>query len=124
MATAVANAPLAQSLGPLGGGIPFWGLNDAGVSANEAPLFFDGWDTAWVGTRQLPGICKVVPGGIVSLEINRKKGKGFDGARLTAVGYDPKAFSISTEIETAEQWSGGSRTSSMSTGGSRGRHQT
>ena len=99
------NAELDGSLSPAGGGQPFWGLNDAGQSPNQGPLFAtDPWDTFWLGTRQLPGECELQPGQIASIEINKKKGKGLDGARLTITGYDPLQFSVTCQIATPAQW--------------------
>lgn len=94
-----------QNLSPGGGGQPFWGRNDAGVSSNTGPLFaVDPWDTFWLGARQLPGECTLIVGDIVQLEINSKKGKGLDGARLTAAGFTSGKFQISCQIATDEQW--------------------
>lgn len=99
------NAPLAQVLGPTGGGQPFWGLNDAGVSSNEAPLFAtDPYDTFWLGTRQLPGECSLMVGDVAQLELNIKKGKGLDGARITVTGMKAGKFQLSCQIVTPEQW--------------------
>ena len=101
----MANAPLLQSLGPAGGGVPFWGLNDAGFSSNEGPLYaVDPWDTFWIGTSQMPGECRLEPGTVAAIEINKKKGKGLHGARITITGYDPREFSVSVQIATQEQW--------------------
>lgn len=101
----VTNAPLTQELGPSGGGQPFWGLNDQGDSSSDAPLFStDPWDTFWLGTRQLPGECTLIVGDIAQIEINSKKGKGIDGARLTVSGMKSGKFRVSCQIVTAAQW--------------------
>lgn len=105
MASSLAISGIVQNLGPGGGGQPLWGLNDQGFSSSFAPLFFtDPWDTFWIGTRQMPGECNVLNGAIAQIEINKKKGKGTDGARLTLAGYDPGEFPVTVEITTAEQW--------------------
>ncbi len=99
------NAPLVQSLGPAGGGQPFWGLNDAGVSSNQGPKFAtDPWDTFWLGKRQFPGECTLVPGDVSQLEVNTKKGKGQDGARITLAGFESGKFRVDVQIATPEQW--------------------
>jgi hypothetical protein len=99
------NAPLAQVLGPAGGGQPLWGLNDQGSSSSDAQLFStDPWDTFYMGTRQLPGECELIPGGIAAIELNVKKGKGSNVTRITYAGYAAKKFSITCEICTAAQW--------------------
>jgi len=96
---------VADFLGPGGGRIPFWGLNDLGISSNEAPKFaVDPWDTFWLGTRQFPGECTLIVGDVLQIEINSKKGKGLDGARLTAAGFKSGKFQISCQIATPEQW--------------------
>jgi hypothetical protein len=96
---------LQQIASPAGGGAPLWGLNDQGFSSNEGPLFAtDPWDTFWLGTRQLPGVCDVKPGSVARLQIDRKKPKGSDGARLTITGYDPREFQVTCEICTVDQW--------------------
>ena len=93
-------------LGPAGGGVPVWGLNDDGFSFNEGPLFAtDPWDTFWLGVRQMPGECKLDQGTVAAVEVNKKKGKGLDGARITITGYDPQKFSLQVQIATSQQWS-------------------
>lgn len=94
-----------DELGPGGGGQPFWGLNDDLGSSNEGPKFAtDPWDTFWIGKRQLPGECTLIVGDIVQIEINSKKGKNLDGARLTAAGFESGRFQIACQIATEEQW--------------------
>lgn len=100
----VTNAPLAQELGPAGGGSPFPGLNDQGASSNEAPLFFkDPHDTFYMGTRRLPGECALEATQVARIEVNKKKGKGTDSARITLAGYDPREFRVTTQITTQAQ---------------------
>jgi hypothetical protein len=81
---------------------PFWG-SDSGVEDGELYSSHP-WDIVYLAGRPLPGLCEVKPTGVASLEVDKKKGKGISGARLTIVGYDPKTFDISCEIMTAEQW--------------------
>jgi hypothetical protein len=96
---------ITDELGPAGGGAPFVGLNDDGASSNEAPLFFtDPHDTFFLGTRQLPGECKLQAQQVARIEVNKKKGKGLDGARITLAGYDPREFQVITQITTEDQW--------------------
>jgi hypothetical protein len=96
---------LQGALGPAGGGQPMWGLNDNGVNSSSAPLFStDPWDKFWIGTRQLPGECELIPGGVAAIELNVKKGKGSNVTRLTYAGYAAKKFSVTCEICTDEQW--------------------
>ena len=100
----MADAFITDQLGPGGGGTPFVGLNDQGQSSNEAPLFFtDPTDTFFLGTRQLPGECSLQAVQIARIEVNKKKGKGLDGARITLAGYDPREFQVVTQITTPEQ---------------------
>jgi hypothetical protein len=88
-----------------GSGASFWGLNDSGVSPNDAPLFASNpWDTFWINGRRMPGECSLLPGSIARLEVIRKKGKERDGADVTVSGYDPREFSITVQISTPEQW--------------------
>jgi hypothetical protein len=104
MAAPKQNAPLVQSVGPAGGGVPFWGLNKYGTSENEGPLFADDpWSSFWLGTRQLPGECSISQSQVARLEVNKKKGKGIDGARITVSGYDPREFSVVCQIATPAQ---------------------
>jgi hypothetical protein len=96
---------ITDELGPAGGGQPFWGLNDEGASANEAPLFStDPWDTFFLGARQLPGECELQGVQVARIEVNKKKGKGLDGARITLAGYDPREFQVLCQIATPAQW--------------------
>lgn len=84
---------------------PFWGLNEAGVSCNEAPLYFsDPWDTFYVNDVQLPGKCWVDRGDLAQIEIERTKGKGNRGAKLKIYGYEPHSFDVVIQITTDEQW--------------------
>jgi hypothetical protein len=96
---------ITDELGPAGGGQPFWGLNDEGASSNEAPKFAtDPWDTFWLGTRQLPGECVLNAVQVARIEVNKKKGKGLDGARITLAGMDSKEFQVVVQVATPEQW--------------------
>lgn len=97
---------ITDELGPAGGGQPFWGLNDEGQSSGEGPLFStDPWDTFFLGARQLPGECELQGAQVARIEVNKKKGKGLDGARITLTGYDPREFQVVCQIATPEQWS-------------------
>ena len=108
------NAPLggidegqapAVRFGPAGGGQPLWGLNDRGMSSSDANLFStDPWDTFWLGSRQLPGECELIGGGVAAIELNVKKGVGSNANRITFAGYVAKKFSVTCEICTAAQW--------------------
>jgi hypothetical protein len=94
-----------QNFGPGGGGQPVWGRNDQGESSSDAPLFYtDPWDTFWLGNRQLPGECELIPSGIAAIQLNVKKGVGSNVNRITYAGYLAKKFSITCEICTAAQW--------------------
>jgi hypothetical protein len=85
-------------------GIPFWGLNEAGVTSNEGPTYFsDPWDTFYINELQFPGKCWLEgnPGG---LEVETYKGKNQTAAAVKVFGYLPKQFGLVVQISTPEQW--------------------
>lgn len=85
--------------------VPFWGLNAAGVSANEAPLYEqDVWDTAFINDDQLPGKCWIENKGVGEIEVQVKKAKTQANSRITFLGYDPKEFDLVVRIATEQQW--------------------
>jgi hypothetical protein len=85
--------------------VSFWGLNDAGETCNEDPDFYsDPWDTFFINTNQLPGLCWVEGKTIAGIEIVKKKGKNSSGARITILGYDPGEFDVVCRIVTPSQW--------------------
>ena len=85
---------------------PFWGLNDKGQTPNEEPTFFqDPWDTFYINNDQLPGYCEVQNKDVAQVEVEKKKGKGSSGAKITILGYEPGSFDVVCRIVTPSQWS-------------------
>jgi hypothetical protein len=52
----------------------------------------------------MPGKCWIEGSGISAIEVERKKGKGTSGARISFFGYEPKEFAMLCRIATPEQW--------------------
>lgn len=85
--------------------VPFWGLNDAGDSCNEGPLYFsDPWDTFFINDDQLPAECEVQNVSLAAIEVEKFKGKNQSGASIKFFGYLPGGFDVVCKINTAEQW--------------------
>lgn len=85
--------------------VPFWGLNEMGTTCNEGPDYErDPWDTFFINDMQLPGKCWVEGKGISQIEVEKKKGKGSAGAKITVYGYLPDEFDSVCRIATPSQW--------------------
>jgi hypothetical protein len=85
--------------------VPFWGLNDDGVTPNEDLLYYpDPWDTFKINDVQLPGRCHLQNKSIAELDVEKSKGKNNSGARIRFFGYLPGAFDVVERIVTPEQW--------------------
>lgn len=85
--------------------VPFWGLNDEGVSCNEDQLYYpDPWDTFFINGLQLPGRCRLQNKSLAELDVEKTKGKNNSGARIRIFGYLPGGFSVMSRIATPEQW--------------------
>lgn len=85
--------------------VPFWGLNDEGLSCNEDLLYWpDPWDTFFINDIQLPGKCRCDNKSIAAIDVEKSKGKNNSGARIRFFGYLPGAFDVICRIATPEQW--------------------
>jgi hypothetical protein len=86
----------------LGGSIEFWGNGSEedldGVIAKHP------WDVAYLANMALPGICEVKMVSVARVEIDKKKPKGVNYARVTILGYDPGTFDVSCKIWTRDHW--------------------
>lgn len=100
------------------GGIPFWSndtntmgiaLSTSSGSANlvggndlyaKRPI-----DTLYFAGIQFPGVCTLMPGEIVQLLLDKRKGKNVNGSRLAFLGTDPKGFDVMCKIWTGGHWS-------------------
>lgn len=75
-------------------------LYSPGVSGNT---FSDNvFDTVYFGAAPTPGVAEVSVTKTRSMD--KKKGAGTDGARITLHGVDPAEFDIRVRIWTPEQW--------------------
>lgn len=85
--------------------VPFWGLNEKGFTCNEGPDYErDPWDTFYINDMQVPGKCWVEGKGIAQIEVEKKKGKGQAGAKVSLYGYLPDEFDMVCRIATPSQW--------------------
>lgn len=80
--------------------IVFWDSDETGYTgetwaANE-------WDRVVLGGNVLPGICSVRA--TAARAVDKKRGAGFNGARVTVQGYDPQPVEIHVRLWTPEQW--------------------
>ena len=84
-------------------------LQPSGMKNEERPRLLNArysdhpWDTAWMGGKQLPGLCEVA-NGLTEIGIDMKKPDGADGSTITVKGYKPGKFEISCTVWTEEQW--------------------
>ncbi len=85
--------------------VPFWGLNQDGVSCNEDQLYYpDPWDTFFINDIQLPGCCKLQNKSLTEIEVKKIKGKDNSGSTVHVYGYLPGEWDVISRIATPEQW--------------------
>lgn len=91
---------------PAAAAAPITDADPVGVTPAPIPWWYDAddpWDDLFIDKKKMPGIWEVINGETVR-DIDKKKAKATDAAKLTDLGNSPAKFSAIGRIYTRRDW--------------------